>query len=105
MPAGEGQAADRDVTTRAGTGQRPSVPPAVHCHAIGKAQFTCEDNPPATMIISTTITVRIPHSFRARVQLTDRVSAASVKAGAAGASRALARGAVDVTAKLVGCIR
>jgi hypothetical protein len=34
--------------------------------------------------------------------LTDRVSAASVKAGAAGASRALARGAVAVTAKLVG---
>jgi hypothetical protein len=37
--------------------------------------------------------------------LTDRVSAASVKAGAAGASRATARGAVDVTAKFVGCIR
>ena len=39
------------------------------------------------------------------VRLTDRVSAASVKAGAAGASRASARGAVGVTAKLVGCIR
>jgi len=39
------------------------------------------------------------------VDLTDRVSAASVKAGAAGASRASARGAVGVTAKLVGCIR
>ena len=39
------------------------------------------------------------------VRLTDRVSAASVKAGAAGASRATARGAVGVTDKLVGCIR
>jgi hypothetical protein len=37
--------------------------------------------------------------------LTDRVSAASVKAGAADASGAPAPGAVDVTAKLVGCIR
>jgi hypothetical protein len=36
--------------------------------------------------------------------LTDRVSAASVKAGAAGASGEAAP-AVGVTAKLVGCIR
>jgi hypothetical protein len=39
------------------------------------------------------------------VHLTDRVSAASVKAGAEGASGATAPGAVGVTAKLVGCIR
>jgi hypothetical protein len=37
--------------------------------------------------------------------LTDCVSAASVKAGAAGASGATAPGAGGVTAKLVGCIR
>jgi len=47
----------------------------------------------------------IGRAFCGVVHLTDRVSAASVKAGAAGASRATARGAVGVTAKLVGCIR
>ncbi len=45
-----------------------------------------------------------PHqtSFLATLCLTDRVSPASVKAGAAGG---LAPGAVGVTARLVGCIR
>jgi len=48
---------------------------------------------------------KCPSTPGRRASLTDRVSAASVKAGAAGASRAPARGAVDVTAKLVACIR